>query len=168
MKRVVIRVTEKGSGNPVPVKLHVHGTAGEYLAPVDRAPDSQRGVVRGLQRGFRPSRCLRGGRGGSEHWCTYIPGETTLDVPLGTIFVEVARGFEIRPVRKRFTVDGSTDRIDIELDRVLPWRRRGWVTADTHVHFLSPVSALLEGSAEGINVVQPAGQPVGRAHDECR
>jgi hypothetical protein len=27
------------------------------------------------------------------------------------------------------------------------------VTADTHVHFLSPVSALLEGSAEGVNVV---------------
>jgi hypothetical protein len=27
------------------------------------------------------------------------------------------------------------------------------VTADTHVHFLSPMSALLEGSAEGVNVV---------------
>jgi hypothetical protein len=23
--------------------------------------------------------------------------------------------------------------------------RKGWVTADTHVHFLSPMSALLEG-----------------------
>jgi hypothetical protein len=29
----------------------------------------------------------------------------------------------------------------------------GWVTADTHVHFLSPMSALLEGSAEGVNVI---------------
>ncbi len=27
------------------------------------------------------------------------------------------------------------------------------MTADTHVHFLSPMSALLEGSAEGVNVV---------------
>jgi hypothetical protein len=27
------------------------------------------------------------------------------------------------------------------------------VTADTHVHFLSPMSALLEGAAEGVNVV---------------
>ena len=36
---------------------------------------------------------------------------------------------------------------------MLPWREKGWVTADTHVHFLSPISALLEGAAEGVNVV---------------
>ena len=36
---------------------------------------------------------------------------------------------------------------------MLRWRERGWVTADTHVHFLSPQTALLEGQAEGVNVV---------------
>ena len=36
---------------------------------------------------------------------------------------------------------------------MLDWRERGWVTADTHVHFLSPQTALLEGAAEGVNVV---------------
>ncbi|MCA9986305.1 MAG: CehA/McbA family metallohydrolase, partial [Anaerolineales bacterium] len=41
----------------------------------------------------------------------------------------------------------------LELDRVLDWRAQGWVTADTHVHFLTPQTALLEGSAEGVNVV---------------
>ena len=40
-----------------------------------------------------------------------------------------------------------------ELERALRWRERGWVTADTHVHFLSPQTALLEGAAEGVNVV---------------
>ena len=40
-----------------------------------------------------------------------------------------------------------------ELERVLDWREHGWVTADTHVHFLSPQTALLEGAAEGVNVV---------------
>ena len=29
----------------------------------------------------------------------------------------------------------------------------GWVTADTHVHFLSPSTARLEGAAEGVNVI---------------
>ena len=76
-----------------------------------------------------------------------------MDLPLGAVFIEAARGFEIRPVRKRVLVDGSTESIVVELDRVLPWRQKGWVTTDTHVHFLSPVSALLEGSAEGVNVV---------------
>jgi hypothetical protein len=50
-------------------------------------------------------------------------------------------------------VNSSTEEIVLEIERVLPWRERGWVTADTHVHFLSPVSALLEGSAEGVNIV---------------
>ena len=36
---------------------------------------------------------------------------------------------------------------------MLNWREKGWVTADTHVHFLSPVTAMLEGSAEGVNIV---------------
>jgi hypothetical protein len=43
--------------------------------------------------------------------------------------------------------------LTFELTRELDWRERGWVTADTHVHFLSPQTALLEGAAEGVNVV---------------
>ena len=43
--------------------------------------------------------------------------------------------------------------IRIELEKVLPWREKGWVSADTHVHFLSPHTALLEGAGEGVNVV---------------
>jgi len=69
------------------------------------------------------------------------------------VYVEVAKGFEIRPIRKVFEVKPDTREIVVEIERVLPWRERGWVTADTHVHFLSPISALLEGAAEGVNVV---------------
>jgi hypothetical protein len=36
LQRVKLRVVEKGSRKPVAVKLHAHGEAGEYLAPVDR------------------------------------------------------------------------------------------------------------------------------------
>ena len=143
-KRVALRVVEKGSSVPVPVKLHVHGAAGEYLAPVDRHRIPNPAWFEDFSVDF----VHRGA-----HWCTYIGGETVIDLPLGRVFIEVARGFEIRPVRRRFEIDAATDSLTIELDRVLPWRRRGWVTADTHVHFLSPVSALLEGSAEGVNVV---------------
>lgn len=59
----------------------------------------------------------------------------------------------MRPVRKVVEVKAETEEITLELERVLPWRAKGWVTADTHVHFLSPISALLEGSAEGVNVI---------------
>jgi len=142
--RVRLRIVERGSSKPVPVKLHVHGEAGEYLAPVDRHRIPNHAWFEDYSVDFSH-------RG--QHWCTYIDGETVMDLPLGPVHLEASKGFEIKPVRKRIVVDGSTSEITVELDRVLPWRARGWVTADTHVHFLSPVSALLEGAAEGVNVV---------------
>ncbi|MGE5530207.1 MAG: CehA/McbA family metallohydrolase [Patescibacteria group bacterium] len=140
---VTVRVVERGTGKPVPVKIHIHGRAGEYLPPVNRHripnpfwfEDYSVDYVHG------------------EHYCTYIPGEARFRLPLGQVYVEVARGFEIRPVRRTVQNDERTEVLVIELERVLPWRQRGWVTADTHVHFLSPQSALLEGAAEGVNVV---------------
>jgi hypothetical protein len=87
------------------------------------------------------------------HPCTYVPAETTLDLPLGPVYVEASKGFEIRPVRTVFEVTADTTELVLEVENALHWRERGWVTADTHVHFLSPTSALLEGAAEGVNVV---------------
>ena len=50
-------------------------------------------------------------------------------------------------------MSADSDEFVFELEKALDWRERGWVTADTHVHFLSPQTALLEGAAEGVNVV---------------
>jgi hypothetical protein len=151
-RRITLRALERASRKPVPVKLHIHGEWGEYLAPVDRHRILNPAWFEDYSVDF-----VHGGtwEGGSEspHYCTYIPGETTVDLPLGKVYVEVSKGFEIQPVRQVVDVTPDTEEIVIELDRVLPWRQKGWVTADTHVHFLSPTSALLEGSAEGVNVV---------------
>jgi hypothetical protein len=56
-------------------------------------------------------------------------------------------------MRSVYSVGPDTEEITVEVEKVLPWREKGWVTGDTHVHFLSPISALLEGSAEGVNLV---------------
>jgi hypothetical protein len=150
-QRVTLRVVERGTSKPVPVKLHIHGEWGEYLAPVDRHrilnpawfEDYSTDCVH-IQDWSEQARA---------HACTYIPGETQIKLPMGKVYVEVSKGFEIRPVRKVVEVKGETQEIVIEIERVLPWREKGWVTADTHVHFLSPITAMLEGSAEGVNVV---------------
>ncbi len=151
-QRVTLRAVERESRKCVPVKLHVHGQWGEYLAPVDRHRILNPAWFEDYSVDF-----LHGGtwEGSSisPHSCTYIPGETTIDLPLGNVYIEVSKGFEIRPVRKIVQVTANTDEIVIELEKLLPWREKGWVTADTHVHFLSPMSALLEGSAEGVNIV---------------
>ena len=151
-QRVTLRAIENSSGKCVPVKLHVHGECGEYLAPVDRHriinpawfEDYSVDFIHLYQPQDEPIR---------RHSCTYIPGETTINLPLGKVYIEVSKGFEIRPVRKVVDVTPATLEIVVEIEKVLPWREKGWVTADTHVHFLSPTSALLEGAAEGVNVV---------------
>jgi len=143
-QKVTLRVVERGTGKAVPAKLHVHGESGEYLAPVDRhrQPNS----------GWFEDYCAEFQHQGT-HRCVYIPGETVIKLPRGKVYLEISKGFEIRPVRKVVQVGPETNEMEVVLDKVLPWRERGWVTADTHVHFLSPPTAGLEGSAEGVNVV---------------
>jgi hypothetical protein len=143
-RRVRIRITEKPSGRLLPVKLHLHGAGGEHLAPVDRHryPNS------GWFEDYAPEFQHHG-----LHNTVYIPGETLVDLPIGDVYVEVSKGFEIRPIRKVVRVEPSTEAIDLTIEKALPWRERGWVTADTHVHFLSPQTAMLEGAAEGVNII---------------
>ncbi|MBW2370212.1 MAG: CehA/McbA family metallohydrolase [Deltaproteobacteria bacterium] len=153
-KTVRLRVLEKKTGKPVPVKLHVHGTCDEYLTPVDRQRMAnpswfQDYTVDYIHRRFKghanPSMEL--------HHSTYIAGETTIKMPQGKVYLEVSKGFEFRPVRKIVDIAPGTEAVVIALEKMLPWREKGWVTADTHVHFLSPPSARLEGAAEGVNII---------------
>lgn len=143
-QRVRLRVVEQNSAKPVAVKLHLHGEWGEYLAPVDRHRIINDAWFEDYSVDF-----LHAGK----HPCTYIPGETMVDLPLGRVYVEISKGFEVRPLRKVIEITPQTEEIVLTVEKVLPWREAGWVTADTHVHFLSPVSALLEGAAEGVNIV---------------
>ena len=138
-----LRVVDETTGVQVPVRLHIHDRAGEYLPP------------RGHHRTVNPA--LFEGRGGEliadRHQAAYIDGACIVDMPLGEAFVEITRGHEVAPVRRAVTIEADTSELTFPLAKVLRWREQGWVTADTHVHFLSPQTALLEGSAEGVNVV---------------
>ncbi|ESY85863.1 hypothetical protein X741_33310 [Mesorhizobium sp. LNHC229A00] len=142
-RRVILRVIEAGTNKHVPVKLHVHGRMGEYLAPINRTrvPNS------GWFENYSPDFCH------GHHLSTYISGETSINLPLGEVYLEITKGFEVSPIRKTVIVTPETEQITVEIEKVLHWREAGWVTADTHVHFLSPATAMLEGAAEGVNVV---------------
>lgn len=138
-----VNVVEAGSQKPVAVRLHFHGAAGEYLPP------------RGNHRKVNPYwfEDNYGEFVNSKNQYAYIHGHCEVEVPMGEVFVEITRGYEIKPIRTSFEVTADTDEFTFELEKVLKWHEKGWVTADTHVHFLSPQTALLEGSAEGVNVV---------------
>ena len=130
-------------GRPVPVKVHAHGAAGEYLPPKNRHRLPNPYWFEDYSTDYTRD----------WHWCTYIDGAAEYLLPCGAVYFEVSKGFEIKPVRQKFEVTPETREITITLERLCDWRAKGWVTADTHVHFLSPQTALLEGEAEGVNVV---------------
>jgi hypothetical protein len=140
---VRIKVIEAGSQKNVAVRIHLHGVAGEYLPP------------RGNHRKVNPYwfEDNYGEFVNSHNQYAYIHGDCEVEVPMGEVFIEITRGHEIKPIRTSVEVTVETDEFTFELERVLNWREKGWVSADTHVHFLSPQTALLEGAAEGINVV---------------
>ena len=142
-RMVRIHVIDKRSRQPVGVRLHLHGEAGEYLPP--------RGFHRKVNGAWFEDNYAEFVNGLNQY--AYVDGVCDVDLPLGKVYVEITRGYEIAPVREAVEITADTDELTFELERVLDWRSRGWVTADTHVHFLSPATARLEGSAEDVNVV---------------
>ena len=80
-QRVQLKVIKRGSGKAVPVKLHIHGEMGEYLTPVDRHRIPNPAWFEDYSVDFVHGGDWGGGAN-NPHYCTYIPGETTLDLPL--------------------------------------------------------------------------------------
>jgi hypothetical protein len=140
---VRLRFRDSGTAAPVAVRLHMHGEGGEYLSP------------RGHHRRVDPSwpEFSQPEFVNIENQYAHVDGECEAELPLGTVYVEISRGYEVAPIRTAVEIGPETNELLFELEKVLDWRGRGWVTADTHVHFLSPQTALLEGKAEGVNVV---------------
>ncbi|MFN8661375.1 MAG: CehA/McbA family metallohydrolase [Thermomicrobiales bacterium] len=140
---VTVRIVDAASGQPVPVRFHLHGEAGEYLPP--------RGHHRLVNRYWYEDNAAEFVNGRNQY--SYVDGECIVDLPLGRVYADISRGYEITPIRTSFDVTPETREVVFQVERTLDWRSRGWITADTHVHFLSPQVALLEGKAEGVNVV---------------
>jgi len=143
-RKIRFSVVDKTTGRLLAAKIHLHGESGEYLTPVNRPRNPNPHWFQEYGADYVHK---------LKHFCTYIDGEVEIFLPEGKVYIEVSKGFEIAPVRLVKTVDEQTELITVELENVLNWRRIGWVTADTHVHFLSPQTALIEGAAEGVNIV---------------
>ena len=83
----------------------------------------------------------------------YVDGTFQVELPVGEVYVELSKGFEYGTVRQRLNITPDQRELKLEISRFTDLRAQGWMTADTHVHFLSPSTAILEGQAEGLNLV---------------
>ena len=147
-----VEIIDTSTGQPTPVRLHMSGARGEYLAPYGHHEQVNANWFEDYAADLKVS--------GRQY--AYVPGRFTTDLPTGPLYVEMSKGFEYRPTRVKVDVKPGERTLTLKIDRWRDWRRRGWVTADTHVHFLSPQTAWLEAQGEGLNVLNLLASQWGR------
>lgn len=131
------------AGRPTPARLSFRSSEGRYIPPYGHRAEINTGWFQDYGADLKV--------GGSSF--AYLDGTFEAELPVGEVLVEISKGFEYRPVRERLQIRPDTRSLDLTLARWIDLRAQGWVTADTHVHFLSPSTALLESQAEGVNLV---------------
>jgi len=90
---------------------------------------------------------------GGRTWA-YMDGWFDIDLPADGAVAEIMAG----PDRPAVRLDLGADDLDrgplrVALGAAIAPRDGDWVSGDTHVHFLSPTTALVQARAEGVNVV---------------
>ena len=147
-----VTIVDASTGRPTPARVHFSGARGEYLAPYGHHAQVNPNWFEDYG-----ADVIVGGRN-----YAYVPGEFNTDMPVGDVFVEVTKGFEYTPLRAKVTIRPGQRELKLKVRRWTDLRSEGWVTADTHVHFLSPQTAWLEAQAEGVNVVNLLASQWGR------
>ena len=147
-----VTVIDSTTGKPTPTRIHFSGSRGEYLAPYGHHTQVNTNWFEDYGADL-----AAGGRN-----YAYMPGTFATDMPVGDIYVEISKGFEYLPLRTKVRIRPGQKELKLRINRWKDLRSEGWVTADTHVHFLTPQTAWLEAQAEGVNVVNLLASQWGR------
>ncbi|MFI5227318.1 MAG: CehA/McbA family metallohydrolase, partial [Candidatus Limnocylindrales bacterium] len=139
--RVDVRVTADGASSPARVRFVA--SDGRYLPPLGHRDEINTGLLEDSGADILL---------GSDAYA-YVPGDFQVDLPIGAVDLEVVKGFEHRPALLRCEVLPDTREIAVDLERVIDLRAAGWRTADPHVHYISPPTALLQAAAEDVGTV---------------
>ena len=139
-------VLDDDTGKPIPCRIHFRSPDG-----IPYAPHGHQAYVHsnlpdwGLDLGGE----MRLG----QITYAYIDGRCQGWLPTGDVIVDAARGFEYEPLRTRVTILPGQRELVLRLRRSMDLKREGYVSGDTHVHFLHTQGALLEAAAEELHVV---------------
>lgn len=136
-------VVDAATQRPTPVRLSFRSANGRYLPPYGHATEINPGWFQDYGADLRM---------GNDSFA-YVDGTFQVELPVGEVYVELSKGFEYEAVRKKLKIEPGQRELKLAIPRLEDLRSRGWVTADTHVHFLSPSTAILESQAEGVNLI---------------
>lgn len=137
-----VRIEDGNTGLPVAARVHFRTQNGAYVAPHGHQADVNIAWFEDIGGDCKVN--------GVPY--AYIDGKFQIDMPVGSVYAEVVRGFEYEPVRRLIEVKPGQKDLTIKIDRAFDMKKRGYYSGDTHVHFLSSQSAHLEATAEDLNV----------------
>lgn len=131
--RLEINVRDIATGRTTPCRINVVGPDGNYYEPAsnplkEHSYSAEWPAAGWGNRTFRaPVRYF--GR------AFYATGPCVVDVPAGTVRVEVWKGFEYRPETATVVVPaGGRRRVEVELTKAVPADQFGYWSGDPHLH----------------------------------
>lgn len=136
-------IVDASTGQPAPARVHFRSVDGRYFPPYGHRHQVNGNWFEDYGADLK--------LGQTEY--AYVDGRFQIELPVGDVFVEIFKGFEYAPLRQRLTIRPGQRQLELRIGRAHDWRAQGWVTADTHVHFISPQTAWLQGQAEGVNLI---------------
>ncbi|PYV21747.1 MAG: hypothetical protein DMG24_18730 [Acidobacteria bacterium] len=128
---------------PTPVRLAFRSKEGRYIPPYGHRTEVNAGWFQDYGADVK--------LGDSSF--AIVDGTFQVELPVGEAYLEMSKGFEYQAVRKKLNIAPGQRALVLEINRMVDFRSQGWACADTHVHFLSPSTAVLEGQAEGLNLI---------------
>jgi hypothetical protein len=137
------QVVDASTNRPTPVCISFRSANGRYLPPYGHRSEINEGWFQDYGGDVK--------RGDSSF--AYVDGSFDIELPVGDVYVEILKGFEYEPIRKKLRIEPNQRDLPLQISRFINLRDDKWVSADTHVHFLSPSTAVLEGQAEGLNLI---------------
>ena len=140
---VEVEVVDQATAERIPARVRFTTSDGRYLPPSGHRDE--------VNPGFFEDTGADLVLGSATY--AYVPGRFEIALPPGEVEVEVVGGFDRRPYRTRLTIGPDTNRIELPLERAIDLHAGRWVTADSHVHFLAPSTALLQAAAEDVDLV---------------
>jgi hypothetical protein len=140
---VHVTVEDGSTGRPTPVRAHFRAPDGRYLPPYGHRHEVNDQWFEDYGADLK--------LGHTQY--AYVDGTFQIELPVGEVYVELSKGFEYQPVRQQVAISPEQHELELRIERPLDLRAAGWVTADTHVHFISPQTAWLEAQGEGVNLV---------------
>jgi hypothetical protein len=149
---VQVTIKDAGTGHLIPARVHFSGPNGEYYAPYGHHTVINDNWFEDYGADIKLGQMSY----------AYVPGRFQTNLPVGEVYVEAAKGFEYRPLRQKLQIKPGQRELELGLQRISDWRSQNWVTADTHVHFISPHTAWLQGQGEGLNLINLLASQWGR------